>query len=632
MSWHDISFSTLLPSRWFLSLTLNSFSLSTHVQELRLNAVLQVAKSDHPEAAQLKSFLDFKCPNWRTDEAAAKDALQLLDDKPPSEFAGDALKQMYFMAVAMDYQVWKKTLRLTLPPKLNQLYAQRQSASTGAGASAGAGTSAGAKTVAYKMNPSFFPGALSHKHFEELSLDSPFAMLYGLATNTTLEWYLPQVVATAQSAMKLRMQTLVDHAARFLKPFALAFVHCTTRPGFRISLSCSDFEIQCRQLVGSEVQPRVMFDRIYLSNVTDYTTLLPMFTVCTPLLRREPHCCMAVNDMTHCSFYRDVPTLLSSTLALPSPDFLERLCNVSFANGNSWMVMNYRQGRRKCPGATLLTDSELMLSTALLQDYLKQLFVRIAMPPMAAATALREMNSMTLQSFVLLLDYLHRHVGYPAHVLSDVVDEILSGTIRGRFRRITTTPNTSAQPFTDLPPTVMCVTPYVEELRNVLSIWEPSGIVSTTPLSDTCIVSVALNPASVDEMVASPTYLDDPELGLVVFGPGGTVSVPAFVRVASAMGGIISSEPVEMSSYERSGFNTIFQHVAGGPAPFQPLHLFSSFALNTAEYHCRLAMSRSLFAECAGRSDVFIALYHTRSHGFVVEPVPATEWTVSAHY
>ena len=117
----------------------------------------------------------------------------------------------------------------------------------------------------------------------------------------------------------------------------------------------------------------------------------------------------------------------------------------------------------------MLYHSRELLYMGELQDYLKQLFLRCALPPRGdSRIAFRQMCSLTLQAWVRLMHFLVHERGYPIHWISDVVDEILPGSLQGRFRVITSTLCPSQPPFSSLPVTCVSTFPFVMELQCVL--------------------------------------------------------------------------------------------------------------------------------------------------------------------
>ncbi len=483
-------------------------------------------------------------------------------------------------------------------------------------------------------NPLLHPVSVGAHVLDSIRFGSPFHVLFVLGVSSTLDWHCTLIMkqlARLQSCKKLPL--LSDAAGIFFKPLAEALVACTQRPGFRLELSGCDFESDCRRLLAEA--PDQLYDRIYLNNVPDYTSQLPVLYSCIPLLRPGvPTSGVWFNDMTNCSMYTSMAHQLRSTLCLPNHDFTRRLTNAVYVTGNTWTNMVYRRGEQPDPSTAMLLGSDQLLPAALLQDYLKQLFLRIAVPPCGGfMDELREYCPLSLQAWVLLLDYLTRGRGYPGHLVSDVVEEILSGTIRGHIKLVKKTPNVAAEPFTSQPHATLHTTPFILELQMLLAVWRPHGIHVTRPLPSAesiTIVSLSLRKDQATYAVTNTLYLDDPAVGVLLLTDTPDSRIISGMRIMGALEGKGGRFVPVMDSF---GFMAITAHMEGrtpAPAPF--LHVLTWVTLNSVDFVLRFPLPLSVLRECREHQNVVAVPFLSRTMGAITDAIPLSAWSVSTQF
>ena len=135
--------------------------------------------------------------------------------------------------------------------------------------------------------------------------------------------------------------TFIYLAERLLRPSAeTLFSFASQRPGFKIEISCKDFEsdlMECSPFHFEET-----FDRIYLGNVTDYTSYISVFTTCSSAFRSPPTSTIMCAIFVCCDFYNNAYELLASTICIPSPDILRRLFGMEIALADVSGVFHFK--------------------------------------------------------------------------------------------------------------------------------------------------------------------------------------------------------------------------------------------------------------------------------------------------
>ena len=108
-----------------------------------------------------------------------------------------------------------------------------------------------------------------------------------------------------------------------------------------------------------------------------------------------------------------------------------------------------------------------------LETWLYRLFLKLSIPNERAIRIMTLIYSpLNLTVFVRLCDHLHK-IGYPAHWLSGVVGNIMSGEVRTKARPPRSDPLQIKEIKVDMPRLAQSTRPFVAELTTLLGIWSP---------------------------------------------------------------------------------------------------------------------------------------------------------------
>ena len=571
-----------------------------------------------------------KCPGCRMEmeEAQAmsggmlamlpKHVRRSLQGNLPECFREDPISLLFFSPMAAEYLKFRRTLRLAIPPELRARH-------TGDGGA-----------PEYRINMSYLPVELGAA-LRENAPYMPFQMFYHHTQYTVLPWYSQRNTKEVQTPAYLtKPTTLASRARVHFVMFAEAFVRCVRRPGFTFALSGLDFELFFRdlELSGSDVK----FDRVYLSNVTDYTSLLPALYGCGPRIKPHPHACLYFNCMTSCAYYSSFQHLTAATLCIPTLSHLNAVSTLRYSSGNTWTQMSLVCGDEH---ATMLKSSSSLLARPALHNFLKQLFVRAALPPPGPPEVMRENAPLTLQGWVLYLDFLVRHVGYPAHWISEVVEEVLSGTLQGTFALLEVSPNTAYKPATTA--IKINTRPFLQDLRHVLGVWAGTlhfCLASPYPrLSDLIIIGVPLLTKNFCKARDFPLYMEDPVLGALIV----RANQQSGDVVEYAGGSLLNVMGVRDAIVRRGhqslggGFERVVELVRCGATDPEvamvgpDVHVLSLFTMDTVRGILRFPLSRALYESVyAHNDDYYLQLFHTRLRTAVGKAASTSRWFVDS--
>ena len=226
------------------------------------------------------------------------------------------------------------------------------------------------------------------------------------------------------------------------------------------------------------------YDRIHLSNIPDYvggslTTFLYALPVTQPgtssyatstNLRNPPR------FKTHASYHNEY-------IALHEPADLAKTFQVRMGPrsdpGEGMPTATYNKWHHEVI-PTGLTD---LLPREKLETWLFRLLLKISTPARKDDVLAWQLvyAPLNLTVFFRICKYLHT-AGYPAHWLSSILDEILSGKITTIARPPRSEPLALKESRSRLPPLRQSLTPFVAEFTTLVSIWEsalPFSIMTT---------------------------------------------------------------------------------------------------------------------------------------------------------
>jgi hypothetical protein len=164
---------------------------------------------------------------------------------------------------------------------------------------------------------------------------------------------------------------------------------------------------------------QVKFDRINLSNIPDYTSLLFMFTECIPLLKTNPSSFIRCNVLLNCSLWSDYAHYVYANSFMPSLELCRTLLNAEFIQGQVlgggdtlWKVAS-SDFRPSCQ-----SQSDIF-------DWLARILLAYSIPSKRdSINPMRENYAPNMTSFFRSIQYLI-YLGYPKHWFNGFVQSIL---------------------------------------------------------------------------------------------------------------------------------------------------------------------------------------------------------------
>eukprot|EP01113_Clastostelium_recurvatum_P030106 TRINITY_DN3648_c0_g3_i2.p1 TRINITY_DN3648_c0_g3~~TRINITY_DN3648_c0_g3_i2.p1 ORF type:complete len:1023 (+),score=197.58 TRINITY_DN3648_c0_g3_i2:481-3549(+) len=216
----------------------------------------------------------------------------------------------------------------------------------------------------------------------------------------------------------------------------------------------------------SEVGEKKHFDRVYLSNIPDYTGgALCVFLYVTPLLKSLPSSFTSFNVLLNTTKWSDYTSHIYEYTLLPTLDLSRRIFGARYICGHL-MTDEPRWGL----APTLPIPRHDLFSVDALTSYLMRLFLFLTLPVDQVPNQHSRINyPLNMLSFVATLHRLVA-VGYPPHWISSVLAQLLSGSISTRARPpMLDNKNLDLAPT----PTAICTLPFLPDLELALSVYKP---------------------------------------------------------------------------------------------------------------------------------------------------------------
>lgn len=224
------------------------------------------------------------------------------------------------------------------------------------------------------------------------------------------------------------------------------------------------------------------YDRIHLSNIPDYIGgSLSTFLHAIPALHPDESSYVTATCLRNPSRWKSHKHFDNEYIALSDAAELERLFHVRLEPPHDLGGFPSLAQYVKWHHHVVPNSFSNLLSRQQFEAWLYRLFLKMAIP------IKREMRHPTLiysplnlAAFLRLCGHLHS-VGYPAHWISGVLDELLSGTIRTTARPPRTDPLAIEEADAKMPMLKQCTKPFVAELTTLMSLWQfalPFGVLS----------------------------------------------------------------------------------------------------------------------------------------------------------
>ncbi|GAM24902.1 hypothetical protein SAMD00019534_080770 [Acytostelium subglobosum LB1] len=242
------------------------------------------------------------------------------------------------------------------------------------------------------------------------------------------------------------------------------------------------------------------FDRIFLTNVPDYTGQLIVFVDTINSLKLKPHAFIKFNVILNTGLFKDYEEAVHSHTLIPSITQAHKYFGMRCIEDYLWQVNTWTHaGPKKLPLESLAKRDEIWL-------WLVRVFINIMLPAKinpADVVTFNCPNNMSI--FFRILDRL-RDIGYPLHWLTSFIDQLLSGSVKSAAalsdKRMI--PVGAAQSPT---PKTINTMAFQVELRTIASLWLSQSLNAriTTPLP---------NPSDIHQWKISSFGMTDNMMGI----------------------------------------------------------------------------------------------------------------------
>ncbi|CEO97085.1 hypothetical protein PBRA_005689 [Plasmodiophora brassicae] len=283
----------------------------------------------------------------------------------------------------------------------------------------------------------------------------------------------------------------------------------------------------------------VAFDRIFVSNVPDYTGILPVFVETAPLLKRTANSFINCTVLLNTGLFRDYGECVYSAAAIPSIQDCERYIGMKLQSGSLWKF-DPRWGHvGKSP---LPYDVGDLASQDELFEWVVRLVLMIAVPPERdARTPMRENYPMNLSYVFRTFERLIA-IGYPRHWIATILTRLLEN----RFSAMAQPPLQSPNPYraSNAKPARVVLDCFLKELRALATLWQPVlRLAVNYPLPELANIHryVLRDIEYIDCPEASGGCPTSPVMGVLFEPPSSSKrssSVPSFLRM-------FTGEPVD---------------------------------------------------------------------------------------
>ncbi|KAM7190192.1 hypothetical protein V8F20_009814 [Naviculisporaceae sp. PSN 640] len=244
------------------------------------------------------------------------------------------------------------------------------------------------------------------------------------------------------------------------------------------------------------------FDRIHLSNITDYVGG-PMhpFLYARPLLKALPGVNVRFNNLLNCSSFDSLDQFHAEYTLLPSESAISKqfqltreptdpqITNFTQMDYMVWNVAPSNMNKTDKTLNTKLPFKDLPMSRPQLEKWIHAWLLKLCLPyPRNEFDGYAIHSPFNLTLLPRLIIHLHQVVGYPAHWLAGILRTLCTGiiitTARPPSRLVTDTSDLKKV----YPANEMNMTPYVAELTTIFGLWRlliPFGFALTESASIT---------------------------------------------------------------------------------------------------------------------------------------------------
>lgn len=255
------------------------------------------------------------------------------------------------------------------------------------------------------------------------------------------------------------------------------------------------------------------YDRIHLSNIPDYIGgSLSTYLYAIPVLNPDESSFVTATCLRNPPCFKSHEHFDSEYIALSNPTELKSIFHVRREAAEETdglpALANYVKWRHHPTSTSSFSN---LLPRRRFETWLYRLFLKMTIP---IGRKMRDFaliySPLNLTAFLRLCGHLHR-VGYPAHWISGVLDELVSGTIRTTARPPRTDPLEIEEAEGTMPMMKQSTKPFVSELTTLLSLWQlalPFGVVSKNVPEASKVHKYELDfPKCDDFMGETPSFL-----------------------------------------------------------------------------------------------------------------------------
>lgn len=215
------------------------------------------------------------------------------------------------------------------------------------------------------------------------------------------------------------------------------------------------------------------FDRMHFSNVPDYFGgHFSLFVIASPMLKQHSASWMTLNTARNMFVWTGNTQLLAEYVLTDQPSSLKELFNVKLIQVGENINIPVGGYARYGNHAQALAYEALIPRRGLTR-WMHAHFLKITVPAQPQADEhFRVFAPLNLTNFLRLIARA-RELGYPAHWLSAILEEILSGNILSEARPPKTSPVAANAMQSQFNAMDMSTSPWVPEMRALCPIFQP---------------------------------------------------------------------------------------------------------------------------------------------------------------
>ena len=213
------------------------------------------------------------------------------------------------------------------------------------------------------------------------------------------------------------------------------------------------------------------YDRIHLSNIPDYIGgTLSSFLYATPVTFADKACYVTSTNLRNPPRFETTESFDHEYTALSAPADLEAVFRVQMEpleDPDEQMPTCRYNEWRQC-------DSKKLMPREQLKRWFQRLFLKLAMPIEKLKIEDDSLIYSPINSTVFFRLLIHlQSAGYPSHWLSEIWEQILSGSIVSSARPPRSEPLSIKESKANTPAIEQSTKPFVAELTTLTTLWQP---------------------------------------------------------------------------------------------------------------------------------------------------------------